>query len=62
MKARHIVTGYDAAGKALVRTDERLTAMPRVGAGSSSNCLHFDRRQARRSERQGNMHRLSPAG
>ena len=30
------------------------------GAGYSSNCLHFDRRQARRGERQGNAHRLSP--
>jgi hypothetical protein len=33
MKVRRIVTGYNAAGKAVVRTDEQLTAVPRVGAG-----------------------------
>ena len=33
MKVRRIVTGYNAAGKAVVKTDEQLTAVPRVGAG-----------------------------
>jgi uncharacterized cupin superfamily protein len=33
MKVRRIVTGYNAAGKAVVKTDEELTAVPRVGAG-----------------------------
>jgi hypothetical protein len=33
MKVRRIVTGYDAAGKAVVKTDEQLTAVPRIGAG-----------------------------
>jgi hypothetical protein len=32
MKVRRIVTGYNAAGKAVVKTDEQLTAVPRVGA------------------------------
>ena len=33
MKVRRIVTGYNAAGEAVVKTDEQLTAEPRVGAG-----------------------------
>ena len=33
MKVRRIVTGYNAAGNAVVKTDEQLTAVPRVGAG-----------------------------
>jgi AraC family transcriptional regulator len=33
MKIRRIVTSYKAAGKAVVKTDEQLTAVPRVGAG-----------------------------
>jgi hypothetical protein len=33
MKVRRIVTGYNAAGEAVVKTDEQLTAVPRVGAG-----------------------------
>jgi hypothetical protein len=33
MKVRRIVTGYNAAGKALVKTNEQLTAVPRIGAG-----------------------------
>ena len=60
MKVRRIVTGYNAAGKAVVKTDERLTAVPRVGAGIKG--CEIDRRQARRGERQGNAHRLSPPG
>ena len=33
MRVRRIVTGYNAAGKAVVKTDEQLTAVPRIGAG-----------------------------
>ena len=33
MKVRRIVTGYNGAGKAVVKTDEQLTAVRRVGAG-----------------------------
>jgi uncharacterized cupin superfamily protein len=33
MKVRRLVTGYNAAGKAVVKTDEQLTAVPRIGAG-----------------------------
>ncbi|HEY3620200.1 MAG TPA: cupin domain-containing protein [Candidatus Sulfotelmatobacter sp.] len=33
MKIRRIVTGHDAGGKAVVKTDERLTEVPRIGAG-----------------------------
>jgi hypothetical protein len=33
MKVRRIVTGYNAAGEAVVKTDEQLTAVPRIGAG-----------------------------
>jgi uncharacterized cupin superfamily protein len=35
MKVRRIVTGYNAAGKAVVRTDEQIAAVPRIGAGIS---------------------------
>ena len=33
MKIRRIVTGHDAGGKAVVKTDEWLTEVPRIGAG-----------------------------
>ena len=33
MRVRRIVTGYNAAGKAVVKTDEELTAVPRVAGG-----------------------------
>ena len=32
-KVRRIVTGYNAAGKAVVKTDEQPTAAPRAGEG-----------------------------
>ena len=35
MKVRRIVTGHNAAGKAVVKTDEQITAVPRIGAGIS---------------------------
>ena len=35
MNVRRIVTGHNAAGKAVVRTDEQITAVPRIGAGIS---------------------------
>jgi hypothetical protein len=35
MKVRRIVTGHNAAGKAVVKTDEQITAVPRMGAGIS---------------------------
>ena len=35
MKVRRIVTGYNAVGKAVVRTDEQIAAVPRIGAGIS---------------------------
>ena len=39
MKVRRIVTGYNAAGKAVVRTDEQIAAVPRIGAGISGASL-----------------------
>jgi uncharacterized cupin superfamily protein len=35
MKVRRIVTGHNASGKAIVKTDEQVTAVPRVDAGIS---------------------------
>jgi uncharacterized cupin superfamily protein len=35
MKVRRIVTGHNASGKAIVKTDEQVTAVPRVEAGIS---------------------------
>ena len=35
MKVRRIVTGHSAAGKAVVKTDEQIVAVPRVAAGIS---------------------------
>ena len=35
MEIRRIVTGHDANGKAIVRTDEQVTAVPRIAAGIS---------------------------
>ena len=33
MKIRRIVTGHDASGKAVVKSDEQITAVPRIAAG-----------------------------
>jgi len=35
MKIRRIVTGHHVSGKAIVKTDEQVTAIPRVAAGIS---------------------------
>jgi uncharacterized cupin superfamily protein len=35
MKIRRIVTGHDASGKAVVKSDEQITAVPRIAAGIS---------------------------
>jgi hypothetical protein len=35
MKVRRIETGHNSAGKAVVKTDELITAVPRIGAGIS---------------------------
>jgi hypothetical protein len=35
MKVRRIVTGHNASGRAIVKTDEQVTAVPRVDAGIS---------------------------
>jgi hypothetical protein len=35
MNVRRIVTGYNAAGKAVVKTDEQITGVPRIAAGIS---------------------------
>src|ERR1700739_1276325 len=35
MKVRRIVTGHNAAGKAVVKTDEQIAAVPRVAPGIS---------------------------
>ena len=35
MNVRRIVTGYNAKGKAVVKTDEQLSAVPRIGPGIS---------------------------
>jgi quercetin dioxygenase-like cupin family protein len=37
MQIRRIVTGHDASGKAVVKTDEQITAVPRI-AGGISGC------------------------
>jgi quercetin dioxygenase-like cupin family protein len=33
MKVRRIVTGHNAAGKAVIKSDEQIAAVPRIGAG-----------------------------
>jgi hypothetical protein len=35
VQIRRIVTGHDASGKAIVKTDEQVTAVPRIAAGIS---------------------------
>jgi uncharacterized cupin superfamily protein len=35
MNVRRIVTGHNAAGKAVIKTDEQIAAVPRIGAGIS---------------------------
>jgi mannose-6-phosphate isomerase-like protein (cupin superfamily) len=35
LKVRRIVTGHNAAGKAVIKTDEQMAAVPRIGAGTS---------------------------
>ena len=35
MKVRRIVTGHNDAGKAVIKTDEQIAAVPRIGAGIS---------------------------
>src|ERR1700674_164620 len=36
MNVRRIVTGHNAAGKAVIKTDEQIAAVPRIGAGISA--------------------------
>ena len=36
MKARRIVTGHNSAGKAVVKTVQQITTVPRIGAGISA--------------------------
>ena len=38
MEVRRIVTGHDTAGKAIVASDERLTASTRAGRGGIARC------------------------
>ena len=38
LEVRRIVTGHDANGKAVVKTDERLTAAPRLGRPHIAGC------------------------
>ena len=38
LEVRRIVTGHDASGKAIVATDERLTAVPRLNRPHISGC------------------------
>jgi quercetin dioxygenase-like cupin family protein len=38
LEVRRIVTGHDANGKAIVTTDERLTASSRAGRGGIARC------------------------
>ena len=35
MNVRRIVTGHNASGKAVIKTDEQIAAVPRIGAGIS---------------------------
>src|SRR5271154_6546379 len=35
MNVRRIVTGHNASGKAIIKTDEQIAAVPRIGAGIS---------------------------
>ena len=38
LEVRRIVTGHDANGKAVVKTDERLAAVPRLGRPHIAGC------------------------
>ncbi len=38
LEVRRIVTGHDASGKAVVATDERLTAVPRLNRPHIAGC------------------------
>ena len=38
LQVRRIVTGHDASGKAIVATDERLTAVSRTGRAGTARC------------------------
>jgi len=38
LEVRRIVTGHDANGKAVVKTDERLPAVPRLGRPHIAGC------------------------
>src|SRR5262245_19492890 len=38
LEVRRIVTGHDANGKAVVKTDERMTAVPRLGRPHIAGC------------------------
>ena len=38
LEVRRIVTGHNASGKAIIKTDERLTAVPRLGRADVVGC------------------------
>ena len=38
LEVRRIVTGHDARGKAIIKTDERLTAVARLGRSDAIGC------------------------
>ena len=38
LEVRRIVTGHDASGKAIIKTDERLTAVSRLGRSDVVGC------------------------
>ena len=38
LEVRRIVTGHDASGKAIIKTDERLTTVPRLGRADVVGC------------------------
>lgn len=38
LEVRRIVTGHDARGKAIIKTDERLTAVARLGRSDAVGC------------------------
>ena len=38
LEVRRIVTGHDASGKAIIKTDERLTGTSRPGRGGIARC------------------------
>ena len=44
MNVRRIVTGHNAAGKAVIKTDEQIAAVPRIGAGISGAEIWSHRR------------------